>query len=956
MGNTKITTAQRFRIAQSAIRTTQRRVLEVQEDIVTGKRVRKASDDPGSFSKILNLRRIIADSNQFTRNITRSTAFSNVTDQTLQQIRDLVVQARVIGLQEAGVPADSVTRAGGAVQISSIRDSIIQLANTQVGERFIFSGTDIATAAYNSSGEYQGNQGKVNVNVGIGQANAINVAGSSFLSTDLDPDIFQTSAFIKGTAPVTDEFRIDGTNNQLVIRDQQPVVTDTTVTIAAGTRTGAVLAAEAELKINNTIKVVTSTNSSISIIEEGGKATDTINVTTGIKTGAVLATELATAINASTALRGATAAGGTGYAVTYNVATDEFTITGGTESISVRVGVASTDGALGTLMGFTKEPSTPSLSTVTDEALTGTKVTYDSAADQFKFTRSGTGATDFQVLSVGTAAASTAASAFGFSADSLQGKSSTSSTAVAFNVLAGANDRFSVAVDGGDNTVITIGPGVFTGESLASNIELTINNNVKQIPATNNTITILEDGGARSETFTIVAGTRTGAAIASELQTLINASTTLKGATAAGAAVGYTVVYTAATDKFTITKDNPAVSVGVDVTKSDLASLLGFSATSPFSTSVTSDTNLTGAKVDYNGSFKDSFTVTSPSVGAGSSIALTPGGAQDILVTLNLNGATLVASKSTRLTDLNGGKGVRSGSILITNRAGATFTVDLSTAADITDVITKIEAAVTGVKVTIGADGKRLILTDSNSPIVSNLIVKDVGGTTTAFDLGIDANIPGNITGRDMDPKVSAETAVSALRDGAGVRLGTVKVRAAEIDLDLGSKIVVSDILKAISENTTANAEATISADGKNLKLASRDGNSSALLTDITGSSVRDLGFQGGNNLVGLLDVLGEALLRNDGDTIQKTLDEFTATLDRIGLQQVIVGEVVRQFERISARNEEVILAFAEILSKEEDTDFTQAITEFSVFQTTLEAAFASTAKILQLSLLDFIR
>ena len=325
MGNTKITTAQRFRIAQSAIRTTQRRVLEVQEDIVTGKRVRKASDDPGSFSKILNLRRIIADSNQFTRNITRSTAFSNVTDQTLQQIRDLVVQARVIGLQEAGVPADSVTRAGGAVQISSIRDSIIQLANTQVGARFIFSGTDIATAAYNSSGEYQGNQGKVNVNVGIGQANAINVAGSSFLSTDLDPDIFQTSAFIKGTAPVTDEFRIAGANTQLVIREQQPVVTDTTVTIAAGTRTGAVLAAEAELKINNTIKVVTSTNSSISIIEEGGKATDTINVGVGIKTGADLATELATAINASAALRGATGAGAAGRAISVLTVSQETT-------------------------------------------------------------------------------------------------------------------------------------------------------------------------------------------------------------------------------------------------------------------------------------------------------------------------------------------------------------------------------------------------------------------------------------------------------------------------------------------------------------------------------------------------------------------------------------------------------------------------------------------------------
>jgi len=1336
MAPNKITTAQRFQIAQNSIRKTQKRVKDIQEDISSGKRVRKGSDDPGSYSKILDLRRRIGDSNQFNRNITRSTVFANISDYTLQEIRQLVVQARGLALQEAGAPADSITRASTAVQVERIRASILSLANTQVAGRYIFSGTDISTAAYNSDGEYQGNQGKLKVNVGVGQSNDVNVVGSSFLSTDLDPDLYQVSAYNKGaetdtftftsgindvinfdydhaagvnpqdislvggtdtftfttgvndsivfdgntgggggndtkslithggltsgavvsatqvaaaikatlehvsaqgdgtfevtydssakkfsikkdsganpytinwtgstarndlgftaddntanpgetlfsdtvltpkeglltsgqaataqqvevaiktaletadataatytvtydssnkkftikkdsganftlnwaaatstaaatlgfasndtngaanqnlisdkaltptSASVTDEFIIKtGTNDQLVIRDQQPVAgATTTITIAAGTSSGAALAAKAELAINNSIKIVTSSNNSITIKE--ARATETISVATGKKSGTALAAELTTAINASTTLEGATGAGGTGYAVAYDAATDKFTITGGTQSVSVGVGVASTDGALGTLMGFTEESQISSLSAVSDKALTGTSVTYDSATDQFSFTRSGDNATNFRVLSSGTNGNSTAASTFGFSADSLQAKLVTSSAAVAFNVLTGVNDKFSISVDSGTSAAITIASGSFTGEELATKIELAANNRIKQIPATNNTITILEDGGLRSQTFTIAAGTKSGVAIASELQGLINASTTLTGSSGANpAGSGYAVQYTAASDKFTITRGTPALSVGVDVTKNDLASLLGFTAVSPFDTAATSDKNITGLKVDYNTSFKDNFTFTSPKVDGNSSVALTPDtftfatgvndvinmdgdtsngttlatvslitqggltngvaasptevaaaikkameaaaengtdtytvtfdssakkftikkdaggdpftvqwatgstaaatlgytnndtgtlaganllsdttltpGTQTILGSLNLNGVSSVASKSTPLTDLNGGKGVAPGSISITNRGGDTFTVNLTGASDISSVIANIEAVVTGVKVTLGADGKRLILTDSSSPIFSNLIVKEVGSTTTAFDLGIDANIPGNITGRELDPKVTSQTAISSLRDGLGVQLGKVKIGNEEINLALGSRIVVDDILKAITGNTAAAAEASISGDGKHLKVVSTDKSSSALVTDVTGSSVKELGFQGANNLVGLLELFEEALLRNDGETINRTLDGFTATLDRISAQQTVMGEVTRQFERVTAQQEELILAFGEILSKEEDTDLTQAITEYSVFQTTLEAAFASTAQIIQLSLLDFLR
>ncbi len=1083
---TRVTTAQRFNIALRAIQRTQSRVQDVQTDIVTGKRIQRPSDDPASFAKIVNIRRLIGDTNQFGRNIETSRTTTNVTDVTLQKIRDIVLEARTIAVEQAGAPSDAITRTAAAIQISKIRESLIQLANTQVGQRYIFSGTNIFTQAYSTGGEYLGNQGELDVNVAIGSANAINVVGSNFLTTDLDPDLYISSALAKSATTTTDEFVIGVSNNGLVIRDQ-PSATSTTVTLASATYTGDQLATEATLKINNSIKVVTATNNTIEIVEDGGAVTDTITVAAGVRDGTTLAADLEAAINASVVLTGSTAAAGAGYTVTYNAPTDEFTITGGAPATTVGVDVTAGND-LAAVMGYTQAPAFAGLATTSDATLFGTTVSYDEINDQFTIQRTGVTATDFEVLSAATDATSTAAVVFGFTADSAQGTSSTSDDKVAFNVISATNDEFSISVDGGTNTPITaladmsamtvaghtlgaasvndasgalvplreysyvvsavdvtgesiqsefvsfpvgggdnaiefsfddvpgavsyriyrvdeteyaipgagnvvasdfqnqdsligtvidngagpfsfldigqtqqtgkralaVATGVkeFMGEELATVIQLRINNSVKEVTSSNQTIKILEDGGARSETITVTPGTKSGPALASELQTVLNASTILAGSTAAGGG-GYTVTYDPLVDKFNITTASPAVSVGVEVGNDDLGALMGFTASSPFGASVTSDTSITGAKVDYNASFKDRFTITSPSKGSNSSIALTPGAA-DILTTLNLDTPTVVASKSTLLSDLNAGKGVESGSISVTNRAGQVFVVDLSTASRLNDVFEKIESTVTGVKASISSDGKRIVLTDSNSPQISNLIVKEVGSTKTAADLGLTANVPGNLTGQDIDPRVSNDTLVSVLRKGAGLTLGKVNMSGTDIDLNTGSKITVSDLIATI--NTDPLGTASVSSDGKFLKLASTDSSKSILLTDVgDGTTARDLGIQGGNNVIGLLSTLEEALLRNDETTIGKTLDEFTAALDRIGTQQVAVGEVARQFDRISTQHEEIILSFGEVLTKEEDTDLTQAITEFSIFQTSLEAAFATTAQILQVSLLDFL-
>ena len=87
-----------------------------------------------------------------------------------------------------------------------------------------------------------------------------------------------------------------------------------------------------------------------------------------------------------------------------------------------------------------------------------------------------------------------------------------------------------------------------------------------------------------------------------------------------------------------------------------------------------------------------------------------------------------------------------------------------------------------------------------------------------------------------------------------------------------------------------------------------------------------------------------------------KTLDAFTEALERIGLARVKVGQVTQQFDRFKAQQEEIEVSFTEVLSKVEDTDIVEAMTRFSIFQNSLQAALASTAQILQVQLLDFLR
>ncbi|MAD20544.1 MAG: hypothetical protein CMJ52_10355 [Planctomycetaceae bacterium] len=119
------------------------------------------------------------------------------------------------------------------------------------------------------------------------------------------------------------------------------------------------------------------------------------------------------------------------------------------------------------------------------------------------------------------------------------------------------------------------------------------------------------------------------------------------------------------------------------------------------------------------------------------------------------------------LEDLNGGSGVERGSIRIEDRSGNAAIVDLSLASSITEVIDAINDE-TGIGVTASLSGDRIVVEDGSGGS-GNLSIQDVGGTTTASDLGIVANVASERVTGGVINRLDELSLLSNLNDDNGV-------------------------------------------------------------------------------------------------------------------------------------------------------------------------------------------
>jgi flagellar hook-associated protein 3 FlgL len=252
-------------------------------------------------------------------------------------------------------------------------------------------------------------------------------------------------------------------------------------------------------------------------------------------------------------------------------------------------------------------------------------------------------------------------------------------------------------------------------------------------------------------------------------------------------------------------------------------------------------------------------------------------------------------SGATRLSSLNQGKGVQPGSLLINTGSGPAVTVDLSNADSVQDVIDIINnngaLSSQGFTVNINAAGNGLRVATGPSATVT---ISNLGGATTAADLGIELNNAGiPAAGLNLRPEVTLDTPLSLLNGGAGVNTSqplVINNGSYSASIDLSSAQTVQDVINRINA-ANVRVRAELNSDGTGINVLNTLSGSAYSIVEnsASGTVAQGLGILTTNLNSKLADFNGGGgvSLRNGADLRVSVADGTSYDIDLDGAKTV---------------------------------------------------------------------
>src|SRR5438105_10119875 len=139
-------------VALSSLVTTQRQLLEVQNQIATGKRVNTPSDDPGAAAIIQQLQKTLEQRDGFATNLKQAGSQLSAVDTSLGDLSALLQQAQTLASANVGTDVTSEQRQGAATVVKSLIDQALSIANKQFGGVYLFAGDRSTDAPFTDTG------------------------------------------------------------------------------------------------------------------------------------------------------------------------------------------------------------------------------------------------------------------------------------------------------------------------------------------------------------------------------------------------------------------------------------------------------------------------------------------------------------------------------------------------------------------------------------------------------------------------------------------------------------------------------------------------------------------------------------------------------------------------------------------------------------------------------------
>ncbi len=147
----RITNAILGREALSGYQSQLQALNRVREEVSTGVRVSRPSDDPVSVPPIMQASSGLRALEQYRRNVQAAQSRLAVEDSVLEQVNQALARAKELAVSQATDTASAETRQAVRAEVDTLVDFVTDLANTQLAGSYVFGGQYADRPPFNGS-------------------------------------------------------------------------------------------------------------------------------------------------------------------------------------------------------------------------------------------------------------------------------------------------------------------------------------------------------------------------------------------------------------------------------------------------------------------------------------------------------------------------------------------------------------------------------------------------------------------------------------------------------------------------------------------------------------------------------------------------------------------------------------------------------------------------------------
>ena len=153
------------------------------EQISSGKRVNRPSDDPASAERISQFRNVLRTTERRLQTVNEGLGRLNLSDKVLEQAGNTFQRAGELAVGMRNDTNTAVERRNAAQEVQQLILGLTGIANTQLNGRFVFAGNETQTEPYAL--------GAATASVGTANTGSATIAASVTTATALQPDGYQ---------------------------------------------------------------------------------------------------------------------------------------------------------------------------------------------------------------------------------------------------------------------------------------------------------------------------------------------------------------------------------------------------------------------------------------------------------------------------------------------------------------------------------------------------------------------------------------------------------------------------------------------------------------------------------------------------------------------------------------------------------------------------------------------